>query len=156
MFVGGCAVGPNLHLPQTAAPANWSEPQLGGETNAPPQVVDWWETFNDPELDSLVERAVKANYDLQIAEARVRESRATQSHAKWDFAPTVDSSAGYTKQKIAHQPKTSEVYDASFDASWEIDVFGSKRRSLESATANLSASQEDLHDVLITVLGDVA
>jgi multidrug efflux system outer membrane protein len=156
ILIAGCVVGPNYHAPQTAAPTNWSEPQLGGATNSAVQTADWWKTFNDPELDSLVERAVKANYDLRLAEARVRESRASRSHAAWDFAPTIDTSASYTKQKIANQPKTSEVYDARFDASWEIDVFGSKRRTLESATANLFASQEDLHDVLMTVLGDVA
>jgi len=167
IVLAGCAVGPNFHPPQTKAPGNWAEPQLGGETNSPVRLTEWWQTFNDPELDSLIERAVKANYDLRLAEARVRESRATRLHAAWDFAPTIDSSAGYTKE---HQSKNamastgpnqtphleSEVYDAHFDASWEIDVFGSKRRTLESATANLMASEEDRRDVLVTVLGDVA
>lgn len=109
-----------------------------------------------PELDSFVERAVKSNYDLRITKGRLQEARATRSGAVADFWPTVDTSAGYTQQKMAGRSGSSDLYDARFDVRWEIDVFGSKRRSLEEATANLSASQEDLHDALITVLGDVA
>ena len=165
ILLAGCAVGPNYHPPKTAAPTNWGEPQLGGTTNSPVQIVEWWKTFNDPELDSLVERAVKANYNLRLAVAHLHESRATVSGAKWDFAPVIGSSAGYTKQRTSVnafgaptkvQNLTSEQYDAHFDATWEIDVFGSKRRTLEEDTANLAASRENLHDVLITVLGDVA
>jgi outer membrane protein, multidrug efflux system len=167
IFAAGCSsipsVGPDYHRPQTNVSTNWSEPQLGGTTNSPVQIVEWWKTLNDPELDSLVKRAVKANYNVQLAEARVRESRATQLHAKWDFAPTIDSSAGYTRQQTSKNtlpagspnPETG-LYDAQFDATWELDVFGSKRRSLEKASANLGASREDLHDVLLTLLGDVA
>jgi NodT family efflux transporter outer membrane factor (OMF) lipoprotein len=160
VLVAGCAsipsVGPDYHPPQTAVSTNWSEPRLGGATNSAVHVVDWWTTFSDPELDSLVERAVKSNYDLRIAKGRLQEARATRSGAVADFGPTVDTSASYTRQKVAGRSGSSDLYDASFDASWEIDVFGSKRRSLEEASANLASSQEDLHDVLMTVLGDMA
>jgi NodT family efflux transporter outer membrane factor (OMF) lipoprotein len=165
LLVGGCAVGPNYHPPHTAASANWSEPQLGGETNSPVQVVEWWKTFNDPELDSLIRRAVQGNQDLRLAEARLREARATRLHAAWDFAPTIGSSASYTREKLSQnalqfnfpgQKLEYALYDAHFDATWEIDVFGSKRRTLEEATASMGASQEDLRDVLVTLLGDVA
>ena len=169
VLVAGCtnipSVGPNYHPPQTATPTNWSEPQLGGATNSPVQIVEWWKTFNDPELDSLVERAVKANYNLRLAVGHLQESRATVSGAKWNFTPVIGTSAGYTKQRSSAnasgapgtgQNLTSQQYDTHFDATWEIDVCGSKRRTLEEDTANLAASRENLHDVLITVLGDVA
>ena len=167
-LLGGCAVGPNYHPPQTAAPVNWSETQLGGETNSPVQVLEWWKTFNDPELDSLIARAVQGNQDLHLAEARLREARATRLHAAWDFAPTIGSAASYTRQQNSKnaialtapnqtlQSQTTDLYDTHFDATWEIDVFGSKRRTLEEATASMGASQEDLRDVLVTLLGDVA
>jgi len=170
ILIGGCtAVGPSYHPPKTAAPANWSEPQLGGATNSPVQIVEWWKTFNDPELDSLIERAVKANYDLRLAVANLHESRATVSGAEWDFGPTIGTSASYTREKLSKNAQVIPAgipglkplleygdYDEHFDATWEIDVFGSKRRTLEEDTANLAARREDLHDVLITVLGDVA
>src|SRR5262249_19719554 len=81
VWLGGCAVGPNYRPPQTSAPAHWSEAQLGGTTNSAVQVVEWWKTFHDPELDSLVARAVRANHDLRIAEGRLREARALRSGA---------------------------------------------------------------------------
>ena len=148
----------------------------GGTTNSALQVADWWKTFNDPELNSLIERAVKANYNLRIAEASLLEERAAVSGAKWDFGPTIGTSAGYTRQRTSanafgtsasggtgsgggggpSQNLTSSQYDAHFDATWELDVFGSKRRTLEEDTANMAASRENLHDVLLTLLGDVA
>lgn len=164
MFITGCAVGPNYHAPTTAAPENWSEPQLGGTTNSPVQLVEWWRTFNDPELNSLIERAMKANYNLRLAQGRLLEARATRSGAVADFAPTVNSSSAYTRERLSKnaltipvpEPLNNSIYDSHFDASWEIDVFGSKRRTLEQDTANLEASKEDLHDTLLTLLGDVA
>jgi NodT family efflux transporter outer membrane factor (OMF) lipoprotein len=170
VLMAGCtAVGPNYHPPQTAAPTNWSEPQLGGATNSPVQIVDWWKTFHDPELDSLIQRAVRANYDLGLARGRLHEARATRSGAVADFGPTIDTSASYTRENLSKNAQLVNLppqfppekldyndYDAHFDATWEIDTFGSKRRTLEADTANLAASREDLRDTLLTVLGDVA
>ena len=85
LLLAGCAVGPDYHPPQTKAPGNWSEAQSGGATNAPVQFTDWWKTFNDPELDSLIERAVKANYDLRIAEAQLLQARALRSGVAWEL-----------------------------------------------------------------------
>jgi len=155
-LTGGCTVGPDYHPPQAAAPKKWSESQRGGTTNTTVKVVEWWRTFHDAELNSLIERAVQANLDLRIAEGRVREARATRSGALWDFGPTINSSTGYTRQKGALQRQSSGLHDTNLDASWEIDVFGSKRRTLEADTANLAASEEDRRDVLVILLGDVA
>ena len=92
--LAGCAVGPDYHPPKTQAPANWSEAQLGGATNSAVQIVEWWKTFNDPELNSLVERAVAANYDLRIAEGRLHEARALRSGAFFDLGPTINGWRG--------------------------------------------------------------
>lgn len=164
-LAGGCVVGPNYQPPKVAAPKNWSEPQLGGTTNSAVEIVQWWKTFNDPELDSLIQRAVQSNQDLRLARGRLLESRATRAGAVADFYPTVDSSTAYTKERLSqnaleipfpNQPLNHDLYDAHFDATWEADLFGSKRRTLEEDTDNLAASREDLHDTLMTVLGDVA
>ncbi|HUJ10326.1 MAG TPA: efflux transporter outer membrane subunit [Verrucomicrobiae bacterium] len=162
-LAAGCAVGPNYRPPKTAAPANWSEAQLGGATNAPVQVVAWWKTFKDPELTSLIERAVKANYDLRIAEAQLLQARALRAGAAWNLGPTIDAAGSYTDAKRARNAQTStlakphtDLYDAHFDASWEIDIFGGLRRQLEQATALYGSVEENRRAVLISVLSEVA
>ena len=164
----GCAVGPNYHPPATKAPGNWAEPLAGGETNTGIAVTDWWKSFRDPELDALIERAVHSNHDLRIAQARVREARAQSGIAFADLWPTVDASGSYARAlQSKHQPILgsipltgvpfeNNIYQAGFDASWEIDVFGGKRRAVEAAGAQVAASEFDRRDVLLTLLGDVA
>jgi multidrug efflux system outer membrane protein len=167
ILAAGCAVGPDYHPPTAVAPASWSEPQRGGITNSTVKAVEWWTTFCDPELDSLVERAVTNNYNIRAAEANLMEERASRNYAAWDLGPTIETSGSYTREKLSKNAQLVQIpghaldlnygeYDAHFDATWEIDVFGSKRRSLEQATDNFEASQEALHDELLTVLGDVA
>ncbi|MDB6067901.1 MAG: NodT protein [Pedosphaera sp.] len=169
VVAGGCAVGPNYQRPQVSTPAHWSEPLAGGETNRTSSVTAWWKNFNDPELDSLVDRAVKANLDLKVAEARVREARAQYRVTAADFGPSVGSSASYARERQSmHQPLISsfplppgtpfenDVYQAGFDASWEIDVFGGTRRSVEAAKAQVAATEFGRRDTLVTLLGEVA
>lgn len=168
-LVAGCAVGPNYHAPETKAPVQWSESLAGGETNSGIAAVEWWKTFGDPELDSLIDRAVQSNLDLQIAQARVREARAQYGFAAADLWPTVDGSASYDRNlQSKHQPVLgsipispsvpfeNNVYQAGFDSSWEIDVFGGKRRAKQAAGAELSATEFGRRAVVITLLGDVA
>jgi multidrug efflux system outer membrane protein len=173
LFAGGCAnlpsVGPNYHAPETKAPEHWAEPLAGGETNSTAATVAWWENFHDAELDSLIIRAVSSNLDLRIAQSRVREARAQYGGASADLWPTVDAAGSYARQRQSQdQPVLgsfpalpssafeNNVYQAGFDASWEIDVFGGKRRAVEASKAQLSASEFGQRDVLVTLLGEVA
>ena len=169
IWVGGCAVGPNYHQPNVPAPAHWGEPLNGGETGGPAAAADWWKNFRDPELDSLISRAAQSNLDLKIAQARVREARAEYGVAVGNLWPTVDASGSYARQRQSkNQPVLSSlpmppgvpfennVYQAGFDASWEIDVFGGKRRAVESAKAQVAAAEFGQRDVLVTLLGEVA
>ena len=172
-LAGGCAnmpsVGPNYHAPETKAPARWAEPLAGGETNAVAAVAVWWEDFHDAELNSLVERAVCSNLDLRIAQSRVREARAQYSGAFADLWPTVNGGGSFNRwRESEHQPVLGSlpipagvpfegnVYQAGFDAAWEIDIFGGKRRGVEAAKARLSAAEFGRRDVLVTLLGEVA
>jgi NodT family efflux transporter outer membrane factor (OMF) lipoprotein len=169
LFVNGCTVGPDYHPPQAAAAPHWSEPLAGGETNAAAATAEWWRSFQDAELDSLIGRAVRSNLDLRIVEARVREARAQSGLASADLWPTVDASGAYARARESkHQPVLGSfpmpasvpyedsVYQAGFDASWEIDVFGGKRRTVEAAGAQVAASEFGRRDVLLTLLGEVA
>ncbi len=172
-LAGGCAnmpsVGPDYHAPETKAPTHWSEPLAGGETNSAAATAAWWKNFHDAELDSLIERAACSNLDLRIAQARVREARAHYRMTSADFWPTVDAAGSYARQRQSqNQPVLNSfpplpssayennVYQAGFDASWEIDVFGGKRRATESAKAQVAAAQFGERDVLVTLLGEVA
>lgn len=169
LLAAGCTVGPNYHQPAAKVPQNWGEPLAGGTTSQADQVGAWWKNFHDPELDSLIARAVKTNLDLRIAEARVRQARAQQDFAKATYWPTVNASGSYSRQKQSENqpiigsldlpssvPFENNVYQAGFDASWELDLFGGKRRANESATAELAAVEYGRCDVLVTLLSEVA
>jgi NodT family efflux transporter outer membrane factor (OMF) lipoprotein len=171
-LVGGCAnlpsVGPDYQKPNVSAPAQWN-PLAGGETNSAAATAAWWKNFHDAELDSLIERAACSNLDLRIAQARVREARAHYRMTDDDFWPTVDAAGSYARNRQSeHQPVLgslpmppgvpfeNNVYQAGFDATWEIDVFGGKRRATESARAQVAAAEFGQRDVLVTLLGEVA
>src|SRR3989337_1719627 len=159
----GCAVGPNYSTPKVSVPESWSELQQKAETK-PASIVQWWKAFNDPVLDSLITRAVKSNLDLRVAEARVREARFQSGVVAADLWPSANTSASYSRSRrsmgISTIPPNAKVkrdlYEAGFDASWEIDLFGRKRRAIEAARADIDAAVENQRDVLITLLAEVA
>ena len=173
LFASGCAdvpsVGPNYHQPAVSTPAQWGEPLNGGETSGPAAVAGWWKNFHDAELDSLISRAAQSNLDLKIAQARVREARAEYGIAVGNLWPTVDAAGSYARQRQSKNqpvlgslpippgvPFENNVYQSGFDASWEIDVFGGKRRAVESAEAQVAAAEFGERGILITLLGEVA
>ncbi|OOG53303.1 efflux transporter outer membrane subunit [Rhodanobacter sp. C03] len=160
LALAGCAsVGPNYHEVKPAAP------QLQGldatqESNAQFQAA-WWKQFNDPTLDALIQRAAANNLDLRMAVARLHESRALLSSAKSDQLPTVDTDLNYTRSRgqqpgFTSQRTTVTTYQAGFDASWELDLFGGVRRSVEASHADLGASEAALHDAQVSLLAEVA
>ena len=137
LVLAGYAVGPDYRAPKLATPAGW-----GTGTNSAPATVEWWREFNDPILNSLIERAMATNHNVRIAAARLREARALRAGAAWDLGPTITGSAGYTDALRARNAQTfvapnqrlhTNLYDAHFDARWEIDIFGGKRRALQAA-----------------------
>lgn len=173
LLVAGCTVGPDYRRPEVALSPDWLEAQSSGFDTQPATLIRWWTEFNDPELNSLVERAVTSNLDVMVAEARVRETRASQVLAEAGAWPTVDVSGSYSRNRSSENavglrtqgavaaPRSNndleqDLYRNGFDAIWEIDVFGGTRRRVEAARANVEASIEDRRDVLVTLLGDVA
>lgn len=162
IFLSGCMVGPNYKRPQVKSPDNWSIQQKG-ITEYNNININWWRTFNDSELNSLIERAVKANLNLRVALERLQEARALREAAIWSFAPVVDMLAFFNREQRSANGEIfsapivrNNLYDAEFDASWEIDIFGGERRALEAATANMQAAQENSRDVLLSIISEVA
>jgi len=164
LFVIGCAVGPDYRTPKVSAPESWSASQQNETINSADPVVHWWKTFNDPLLDSLIIRAMKSNLDLRAAEARIREARFLNSSVSSELWPEVNTSASYSRSRrslgISTIPPSAKLkrnlYQSGFDASWEIDLFGGKRRATEAARADVDAAIENQRDVLITLLAEVA
>jgi outer membrane protein, multidrug efflux system len=172
-LAAGCTVGPNYQKPDLPVPAGWQEAQQKGVDARSAELARWWSTFNDPLLNSLVERAVGSNLDLRLAEARIREARASRVVTASGAWPTLNVSGSYTRNRASQNgvavPGEGTVivpsgganldqnfYQSGFDANWEIDVFGRVRRSVEAADATVEATVEDRRDVLVTLLGEVA
>ena len=155
----GCAVGPDYHPPKPALPGGWSETAMTGAV----QTVAWWQTFNDATLTSLIERAGKANYDVRIAEGRLREARAVRAGAYWNLAPAITGAGSVMNTELSkhaqqQQPPKLNIntFDAHFDATWEIDIFGGLRREVQEANALFQTIEEDRHAVLLSVFAEVA
>jgi len=176
--LAGCAVGVDYKTPKTHTPDAFSEAH-GGPTTQPVAQVDlsrWWLTFKDPELESLIKRAVDSNLDLQLAEARVRQARAQLGVEQGGFWPTVDVDASATKAQVSRTTNSGgtiaatgqqtnssfstnrrgELYQAGFDANWELDVFGGQRRAIESASATLESQVDARRNVLVSLTAEVA
>ncbi len=163
LAITGCsAVGPNYVPLDMSMSTTWHTQLEGGLTAEeidPHTLASWWTTLNDPGLSSLIERAVAGNLDLKKARARVCESRARRGIAKAGMFPTLDIAGSDTWSRSSEDTgtgKTNQLYKASFDSGWELDIFGGVRRSVEASEADLRATQEDLHDVLVSLLAEVA
>ncbi|MEK6590433.1 MAG: efflux transporter outer membrane subunit [Nitrospinota bacterium] len=163
----GCAAGPNYKRPEAAVPPSFQEAKkeiISGEVS---QLARWWTTFNDRVLNSLIEKAIHSNIDLRVAEIHIKEVRASRGIIDSDRWPQVNASGSYAQNRVSENTRQGrsvkafggaeyELYQTGFDASWEIDLFGSVRRAVEAADADIESAIESRRSVLVTLLGDVA
>jgi multidrug efflux system outer membrane protein len=168
--VVGCMVGPDYKPPATKLPAVWkgSDQQMKDAANQGPKtdLATWWQAFDDPLLDAVIAQAQSSNLDEKIALARIREERAYLVISRAGLYPSIDTSGYYTRQRYSANtpfgffpqvlPRDENVYEAGFDASWELDVFGGIRRGVEASKAELAASIENARDVQVSLLAEVA
>jgi len=121
-------------------------------------IARWWETLNDPALNSLITRAIENNLDLKQAQARIRQARGARAFAAGGVWPTVDTAASYRRIRAGGENSTGarSSFQAGLDAAWEIDVFGGLRRNIEAADADVKAAVEDSRDILVTLAAEVA
>ena len=159
--LSGCAVGPNYVRPKTQAAPQFAGAEPGVYSNQQSQ-IEFWKQFDDPQLDQLVTDALSANYDLRIAVGRLVQARALRNESRFDLAPTVTASGGYTKQRTPAVenpfggPYTTKLYNAGFDAAWELDFFGGVRRNIQARNAELQGEVANLHDAQVSVIAEVA
>lgn len=161
LVLTGCAVGPNYSRPPVAASTTWKEAGPGTNATVLPQA--WWKIFRDPELESLERLAVKANQDLKRALARVTEARALARVSKAELYPSVSAGGGYTRTRLSENRANtpfldleSDDFSGSFDLSYELDLWGRVRRSVEAARADAAAATTDIQVALLSVTADVA
>jgi outer membrane protein, multidrug efflux system len=165
LTLDGCMVGPNFHPPQpTTVPNAWvgvektpTEPSTA--TTAQLELTQWWRQFDDPILIMLVDDALKTNLNLRIAETNLRAARATRGVVAGGLWPSLTASGGYQKYHAAGVTPGNQVlnlFQAGFDAVWEIDLFGGQHRNVESADANIQAAIENIRDAQVSLIAEVA
>ena len=161
LLLAGCAVGPNYKTPDARAPAVFR----GGEDSPTNSLGDlpWWQLFQDPALQALIQTALTNNYDLRAAAARVEESRALLAESRSQFYPQLTyqgaSGAGRNVQGGAPFDSGGGVGKGSYLAgsvSWEIDLWGRIRRLNESARAGYFATEESRRNVMTSLIATVA
>lgn len=197
LLLASCTVGPDFVRPTPAVPAHWSEratappaaqdQQPASQTTIPMSAIveqsaglhAWWNSFDDPMLTSLIDRAASSNLDLRTAMLRIDEARAQRAISAAAYWPKLSVDAAYSRQRLSETTPTGALFGSvgnlhlpggtgisipnpynqfqlSANASWEIDLFGRVRRSVEAADANVQVSVEDRRSVLVSVLADVA
>jgi NodT family efflux transporter outer membrane factor (OMF) lipoprotein len=176
--LSACAAGPRYHAPKPDAPAAFTAQlsPLSTAANAQPTAIPidlatWWRSLNDEELNSLVDRAVKSNLDVQIALARLQQARSYEAVVLGYALPEVDASAaagrgtgsdltkGRAETALRSADNGAGVEHintiAGFDAVWELDLFGKFRREFQAVRADTDAARAARYDVLTSVIGDV-
>ncbi|TRZ41614.1 efflux transporter outer membrane subunit [Robertkochia solimangrovi] len=122
----------------------------------------WWSEFQDPILDTLIERARKHNLDINSAVANYKASRAFLKETRLDRLPTVTANGDYTRTRLGENVfvpgsnPTYSTYNASFDAFWEVDLFGRVSNRIKGAWANSNLALADMHGMYVSIFAEVA
>ncbi len=173
LLLSACkTVGPDFEKPEVPVADNWLESENQHVDTSSSNYKDWWGVFNDPVLSKLIDAAYEQNLGLQIAGLRIMEARAQLGIAtglKYPQAQSVGGGYAYSRSSVNAPPlsnlpddvlqgvdRTNGAWSASFDATWEADVWGKFSRGVEAADANLAANILNYDAVLVTLTGDVA
>ena len=151
-----CAVGPNYKKPELkTVPDQWMENIAVPEASA--INLPWWQSLNDPTLNKLVATALTNNGDLKVAIARVEQARAERLAAQSALFPHLDGKLNAVRGNVGVSTvnRTSNLFDSSFDASWELDIFGGGRRAAEAARATLDSRRAAVRQVQVSLLAEV-
>jgi multidrug efflux system outer membrane protein len=155
LLLTGCNVGPKYKRPDIRPPTDfYAERQINASSEAD---LAWWDLFKDPVLQGLIREALKNNYDLQTALARVEQERALAGVTRSQYFPQVGYGAGITGQRDPAPLIASHTYYSyNLGTVWEIDLFGRIRRLNEQQRAVYFASEEARRDVRLVVVAEVA
>ncbi|HEY0342833.1 MAG TPA: efflux transporter outer membrane subunit, partial [Steroidobacteraceae bacterium] len=158
--LAGCAVGPNYKRPNTPVAQQYAGAEATTYTAAEQAQAQFWTQFDDATLNQLVNDALLANHDLRIALGHLVEARAARRESLFNLGPTVTAAADHTNELVppvqAGFPFSTSYYEAGFDATWELDLFGRVRRGVEARRAELQGAQASLQDAQVSVTAEVA
>ncbi|MGR5349227.1 efflux transporter outer membrane subunit [Vibrio mediterranei] len=154
LMVSACTtLGPDFEPSQTAQlPSAWSDAETEQSTLS---TANWWEQFNDPILNNLVSMAAQQNLDIEAAGLRILQARAILGIADGLRYPQLQSVSGNLARAYANESSFNNAA-LSFDAAWEMDVWGKYARGIESAQASYYASVASYNDILVTITSEVA
>ena len=165
----GCTVGPNYKRPAAPTVASWelAEPWREGAPKDAIPKGEWWSVFHDDDLNALEAQALAANQTLKISLARLEQARATAAIQVSTLFPTLSASPSAERQRISAnrptngvvfklRPVTQNTYAVPFTVSYEVDLFGRRRRSIEAAEASYQANAADLENVRLLVTAQLA
>ncbi len=173
LLSAGCVtVGPDFETPEAKLDSDWIDESRSEVNDSAGPDPAWWNVFGDPELNALIERAYAENLSLQAAGLRIYEARAilgvvagslypqsqnaTASAGSRRLSPNAPPIAGLPDDVRSRFGSSQDVYQAGFDAAWELDFWGRFRRGVEAAEANLAASVANFDSVLVMLTGEVA
>ena len=152
-------VGPTYQRPEVATPAEFREAGALWKSAQPGDVLkrgSWWELYEDPRLNALAERVATANQDVRQAEARVREAQAVLRQAQAQRYPFVSGGGTANRSRVVNNgPGTSTSLELAVDASWEPDLWGRIRRTIEAGEAQLQAQAADLESIRLAAIATV-
>lgn len=159
----GFKVGPNYAEPEVVVSASWestNDPRIRGDQEP---LAAWWTQFNDPALEGLVQTAVEQNLDLRTAGHRLLAVEAERNVTIGNLLPDARAVSAYSRAQISKNLPAvglGTLFDfwavGPLAASWEIEFWGKNRRAIESAEAEVDASQEDYRNVQVLLVSDVA
>ncbi|EKO3835477.1 TolC family protein [Vibrio harveyi] len=150
-------LGPDyVHPEQTALPSDWSLEKAAQDTQQSEQKLQqWWQQFNDPTLNQLVEMASQQNLDLEAAGLRIVQARSLLGISTGLQYPQVQTVSGNLARAYVNDQGVNNAA-LSFDAGWEMDIWGKYARGIESAEAGYYASIASYHDIMVTITAEVA
>ncbi len=165
ILLTGCMVGPNYHTPTESMPSHFTNSKPHSSTKQ--FHSSWWPSLKDPMLVSLINQALHQNWDIQQAEAKIRQSRAELNISSADYFPQLNASGKISRD---HLSANSELLSSipfkiplnytdnklEFDASWELDLFGHTRRSVEASNSTFQSTIENTNDTALRVAAEVA
>jgi outer membrane protein, multidrug efflux system len=168
-ILGGCTVGPNYKKADATVPAKWDVEQPWRES-APKDASDkgeWWKVFNDDDLNTFESQAIAENQTIKISIAHLEQSRATAAIQVATLFPTLSGGAGAERQRLAGNrpsngstialtPFQQNTFQIPFTVSYEVDIFGKRRRSIEAAEAAYQANAADLQNVRLLITSQIA
>ncbi|MBM1206355.1 efflux transporter outer membrane subunit [Pseudomonas fragi] len=169
LSLSGCVVGPDFKAPVPELPAGWaSVPTEPGHNRAVDTAVDlhWWDRFGDRQLSALVREAQQRNFDVQLAASRLQQSLAIRRQINADTLPEVDATAAYSRsrnsQKGLSDPSGNSgkqafnLWNGGLGFSWEADLWGRVKRSVEAADASVQVAAQDRNAVQLLVIVQTA